>query len=240
MYVQLLSDIHTEFWCQNDVRQLDQYISPAADVLIVAGDLTTPNFLKRTLEHLSDQVPDLVYVTGNHCHYRSSIADVKSILSGINKSNFHWLDNSATVIGGQRFLGGTLWFPANKDSLSPAMQYRISDFDLIDDIVPTAFQENKRCIDFLRKEVTSIDFVVTHHLPSQACVDPRFLNSPLNCFFVGEADDVIVNNKPAHWAFGHSHSHTDMIIDQTRCIANPLGYPGELGVNFDPHFLIEV
>ncbi len=31
-----------------------------------------------------------------------------------------------------------------------------------------------------------------------------------------------------YWLFGHTHVYTNMILDNTRCYCNPLGYPGEL------------
>jgi hypothetical protein len=42
------------------------------------------------------------------------------------------------------------------------------------------------------------------------------------------------------WLFGHTHTHIDIMLDKTRCYANPMGYPSEYGVNYLPQKVIEL
>ena len=74
--VQIVSDLHTEFWGEASLDSLD---STGVDVLVVAGDLTAFPLLETSLERVArrySEVP-VVYVLGNHELYDASPARAK-------------------------------------------------------------------------------------------------------------------------------------------------------------------
>ena len=73
----------------------------------------------------------------------------------------------------------------------------------------------------------STDVVVTHHLPAQASVAPKWQGSPLNPFFVHDQEPLIRARQPQLWVHGHTHTAGDVRVGQTRIVANPLGYVGQ-------------
>ena len=56
----------------------------------------------------------------------------------------------------------------------------MSDFAQIPDFEAWVYDENARALTFLDAELRAGDVVVTHHLPSQRSVVPRFAGHPLN------------------------------------------------------------
>jgi predicted phosphodiesterase len=223
----LVSDLHLEFY-RDDGEALLLSLEPTdVDVLVVAGDLAGPPQLQRGLRTLCSRFRQVVYVFGNHEYYGSSFSDLRQEVawSVWDLENLHLLDNRAVELGGQRFVGTTLWFtPGAGDDLFAHM---MSDFDAIERFADEVGEENRRALDFLRATVRTNDIVVTHHLPSWRCVVPKFSGSVLNRFFVCDQEPLILERQPAIWAFGHTHEPSDLRIGVTRVVCNPLGYPGE-------------
>jgi Icc-related predicted phosphoesterase len=85
----------------------------------------------------------------------------------------------------------------------------------------------------LAAELRETDVVVTHHLPTQRSVPPRFSSSPLNAFFVCDVEELIEERRPRLWMHGHTHTSVDTRIGPTRILCNPFGYAGwELNAGF--------
>lgn len=228
--LQIISDIHTEFHYKDNGRKILQRLAKEAndvDVLLVCGDLSTKRGLKYALSILCDNFEDVVYVTGNHEYYDSSLKETHDLLNGcsIKHSNLHWLNNSTATIKEQRFVGTTLWFP---DSFEARMHtWWMTDFDTINgfrDWIWSAFNENKR---FLENTVEENDIVLTHHLPHVKSIHPMYQGQVTNCFFLADVSRTIVENKPKLFCHGHTHKECDYVVDNTRIICNPIGYPGE-------------
>ncbi len=101
MRIQLLSDLHLEFGDFTPAR-------PAADVLVVAGDLHVG---KRGLAWLARHYADIpiVYVLGNHEHYKENVDVLPAKLRAEAPPNLHVLERGQVVLHGTRFLGATLW-----------------------------------------------------------------------------------------------------------------------------------
>ena len=65
---------------------------------------------------------------------------------------------------------------------------------------------------------------MTHHLPTWMSVPDKFVNSPLNRFYVCDMQSVILDEKPKMWIHGHTHDTFDYVVGATRIICNPYGY----------------
>ena len=93
----------------------------------------------------------------------------------------------------------------------------------------TKFIDDLTCIEaFVRetieKEKNSKIILVTHGIPSFKLIENSIVyGSQLNIYWA--SDKCLFNNIFPHcslWIHGHSHEFCDMMIDNTRCIRNPL------------------
>ena len=217
----VLSDLHFEFHDDGGRAFVDSLDNRDVDVLIVAGDLTTQRHIRAALRMLCDRFRRVVYVLGNHEFYHSSLRETyESVLAAdIEMNNLAILDCDAVTIDDVRFVGCPLWF--RRSDADPS---GMNDFRLIRDFESWVYEENARCIDYLERTVRPGDVVVTHYLPSQRSVAPRYIGSPLNPFFVCDVGPLIFEQQPALWVHGHTHDSCDYRIGATRVVCNPFGY----------------
>ena len=225
--IQILADLHMEFFPQPRQRSFLEGLLTDCDVVLLAGDLATLDQLGPTLEWFCANYPRVVYVTGNHEFYRSSFAAVREVLQDLGGSlaNLHFLDNRAVTIQGLRFLGTTLWFPDSPQNDTYSVM--LNDFQLIEDFHERVYEEAARAREFLQAQLQRGDVVLTHHLPSHRSVDALYEDSPLTRFFVYPQDDLMESRLPALWAHGHTHLNCDYRLgpgDETRVLCNPYGY----------------
>jgi predicted phosphodiesterase len=235
----ILSDIHVEFHA--DAGRAFAASTPEADVLVLAGDIGTRSTLNKALEVFCSRYPKVLFVTGNHEYYQSSPKVMHAQIAefAATHPNFHWLNNSHVTIDGVRFIGATLWFP-NGNVVSRNREW-LNDFAIIKDFVPWVFEENKLSQEYLAREVKPGDVVVTHHLPSNLSISPKYAGSPYNVFFLCNMERVIQTNHPAVWIHGHTHESADYRLADTRVVCNPFGYlRREMNPAFDEHKIIEI
>jgi predicted phosphodiesterase len=243
MKIRILSDLHLEFHRDKGANFIKSLETNDTDVLVLAGDISTSEYIEEALNQFASKFPKVLYVHGNHEYYKNKRDDVVSAtIRAVLKhnSNLYWLNRNAVTIDGVRFVGTTLWFPSNKQSIK--LKGYINDFYCIEDCDPWAFEENKKNIKFLIDEVRKGDVVITHHLPSFKSVHRMYKNDPMNCYFVCEMDDLIIEKQPALWIHGHTHFSMDYKIENTRIVCNPYGYEGagNTNRNFDKNFVAEI
>jgi Icc-related predicted phosphoesterase len=215
------------------------------DVLVLAGDIFSiyhgREQAEMVLNAFGDKYPHVVFVAGNHEHYggvpRKTTEIIKEIAAG---AGVDFLDNSSVEIMGQRFIGGTGWFPYN--AYAELHKRYMNDFRIIIGFEEWVYDQHKALDVLLHGELLESDIVVTHHLPSIKCIAPQYKLSPLNAFFLSEFDDLILEKKPKLWCFAHTHEQFDFNIGPTRLICNPHGYLSEASsLNaFQDKLLIEV
>jgi predicted phosphohydrolase len=237
---QLLSDLHLDMHKDAGVSFLNS-IPVASDILVIPGDVAECASLEATLRFFCARWKDTIFCAGNHEYYSTKAkSDVDKVLTNVKADfpNFHWLNKSSVTLGGVTFHGATLWFPNKPDHY--LYRYDVADFQYIPGFEPWVYNEHTAAVKYFRKNVKEGDVLITHHLPSEACVSPRFRGDPLNRFFVGEIDTILRENKPAVSAFGHTHDPIDIKLFDTRVICNPLGYPREGGYGFQPACVVTV
>lgn len=237
MQLQLASDLHLEMYKDRGVEWLENF-EPAADILILAGDITSATgrgYLDLVFESTAKRWKYVIYTAGNHEFYFTSLAqgwrNIKD--AAARYKNVCPLNNELLRIEGISFLGGTAWFPRTN---YPENKRLMSDFYYIRYCEPDVYNSNR---DF--KGLTTFkpyDVVITHHLPVDDCVASAYIGNPLNDFFVSQMDVKSVN--PKYWLFGHTHSSVNIKVGNTRCIANPKGYPKSQNIGWNSKFVIEV
>jgi Icc-related predicted phosphoesterase len=259
MKFQLVSDIHLEFGHTVHIP------NDGADVLVLAGDICLTKAFKnpdRNINnlgyyHFFDEVcknfRSVVYVLGNHEHYKGSFNDSAKLLKAAlaDYDNLHILDNESVFLDGVKFVGATLWTDMNKNCplTMNHLQFSMNDFNIVkyrdnkDNYMKfspyQAYREHQVSRLFLESETNEPCVVVTHHAPSFKSIAPIYQNDTYTNG--GYASDLehMMNDNIKVWCHGHTHTPFDYTVNKTRVICNPLGYPGERKL-IDPVVIVEV
>ena len=233
--IQVASDLHWEFLNSQQSLALKDSFTGDADILVLAGDIVPLKFVDQVRDVLGwfcERYDDVVYVTGNHEYYGTDVESARLVLGAVRNElhNLHVLNNGIANVQGQKFYGGTMWFPdiLGNDIIKPML----NDFALIKGFEPWCYRLND---EFRSEGLRLIDndtIVVSHHLPLYDSVDPRYRTGnkndiSLNRFFVSDELHIIAELQPKLWIHGHTHHACDYTIGETRVICNPRGYPRE-------------
>jgi len=253
-----ISDLHMRTRDALDlVKPLGEF--PEADVCVLAGDVcdglnAAVNWVGKVIR---PRMP-VVMVLGNHEHYGTSIETArKSARLIADALGVTLLDDGAAVIGGVRFLGGTLWtdyalYAGDPDPAArglkvreamKAAKYGLSDHSQIDmsDVKGGVMSRLFKPRDALALHVETRRFlegalaehhdgptvVVTHHAPHPGSIAPQFVGDPATPAFVSDLSDLIEDRGPDLWIHGHVHNPCDYRVGRTRVVCNPRGYTNE-------------
>lgn len=236
MKIGIVSDLHLEMHRDGGGSLVADLMPDGCDVLVVAGDLSSGERISDALRTLCERFAHVVFVCGNHELYGSSPGRVQGLMAAAEArhANLHWLRPSHPAeVDGQRFVGGTMWFPRTSTPRA------VNDFRAITSFEPWVYEENEATVRYLSHVVVEDDVVVTHHLPSYRSVARQYVGSPANAFFVCDVEEVMLARRPKLWIHGHTHAPCDYVFDHTRVVCNPFGYPAE-GVPCDLGKVIEV
>lgn len=247
-----MSDLHLEF----DEGYFDKYGSPitfdpdlsGVDVLVLAGDVHLGTKAAEVIRRWAKIVKHVIYVLGNHEFYyhdmNNLLDDIKETLKDV--PNVHVLERESVVLDGVRFLGTTLW--TDFDRANPltmmAAANRMNDYALIKNEGRRLFPQDildihNLCVDWLAQELnTPFDgktVVVTHHLPDEVAVHPKWRRrgDPVSwAYFCTDCLELIPK---AHlWIFGHQHESIRAQVGSTLLLSNPRGYaPDAFNPDFD-------
>lgn len=241
MQIRYISDLHTEFY---DLLSLSSKLlfrikGNKNQVCVCAGDignLHTPKAKKNydiTMDYLSKNFKQVFVINGNHEYYGSTIEHTNILMeSYFNERafpNVAWLNNRATEYEGITFIGTTLWTHV------PLGIPEINDTRLIHNLSREQYNANhETCKTWLRSLVPlpNKSVIITHHLPLEQLVAPKYRGATINPWFHCNMDKFIDNNKNniACWIYGHTHTAGTHIINDVKFVCNPHGYPGENSV----------
>jgi predicted phosphodiesterase len=240
--IQLLSDLHLEFHRDGGRSFVESLAPEGVDVLVLAGDIAVGGAVRESLALFCRRYRTsfVVYVNGNHEFYGTDRAGVleQCRAAAEDHANLVWLDASVAEVMGRRFLGAPLWFRRHPDT--PRLREAMTDFSVIRDFESWVYEENARAVELFERELREGDIVVTHHLPSERSVAPRFVGNPLNPFFVCDVEPLIRERQPRFWLHGHTHCSLRYDIGKTSVVCNPFGYAGiELNPDFSENLLVE-
>lgn len=259
--IQVASDLHFE-WLQArfyDAPLLE--VSPEADVVILAGDISV---LAAGLPKMRQLNVPVVYVAGNHEFYGGAHSSVVQMLRARAGGNIHFLENDVWEYKGIRFLGATLWsdYALNGDAdaskrVASALlvdHRRISRDDggrfTPEDALALHRQSRQWLVQELAKPFDGKTVVVTHHGPHPSGVALKYCTSPLNPAFHSDMRSLMP--QVDLWAFGHTHTSVDLQEGRCRVVANPRGYPVNRNeaeslsdvhyenTSWDPSFLVKL
>jgi len=261
MKIQLKSDLHNEYtWgtersLMDPFNPDDRYINPEADIIVLAGDITTRANLDSIKHVYGNCGKPVLYVPGNHEYYGTDFKEMQELLDyEFKDEDIYVLNPGSIIIEGILFVGATLWTDLKKDYTTENMASTWSEFvgeryGTIGGYTPedwtTEHNTNKNFINHCLKESSLYDVrktvVISHYLPSNESVPLRFKGDSYNPFFVNPGLLENMENPPDLWLHGHTHDSCDYIIGKTRVVCNPYGYNGSsLNQDFNPRLLIEI
>jgi len=82
---------------------------------------------------------------------------------------------------------------------------------------------------------------VTHHAPSLASVEERYLKDLLTPSYASDLTALMGEGGPRLWVHGHVHHKVDYRVGGTRVVCNPRGYPTEASFEgFDFEMVVEI
>lgn len=237
-----ISDIHLEFLPEdNDFSFTNQW--PAADVLVLAGDIGSPIRMykqyKRFLGHVRRTYQTVVFISGNHeyygCNYdREKVIRLLRALA--DSTGCHFLHRDSIVVSGVNFIGATLWSIISRDSVGMINDFSQGVFKEQNDYV----QEFRRDSEFIQHCLQDTDMptvVITHHLPSRRLIHGRFKDYDNSAFCSSLLDHVESRNMKL-WVCGHTHEYVETTCNGNVIYANPVGYPKEereTQIRYDVH-----
>jgi predicted MPP superfamily phosphohydrolase len=255
--VKVMSDLHIEMNYFN-------YEDSGEDVIILAGDITTRNRLHLLLKDIpSDK--RIFFVAGNHEYFGQVFENVKEYFLDLENEfkNFTFLDNNGSSIGNIPVYGGTLFSDfklhgeANKWIVEQKSANDVNDFRKIIKIgKDNQVREwtTKDHLEEFNKFVSGLDaflretdddkfrIVISHFMPSERCVEDKFIGDLLSGYSASNLDNMIGWN--GLWIAGHGHVNKDFFLGDTRIVMNTRGYTVSENNNytngFNPNLVIEI
>ena len=251
--LQVMSDLHFD-----SAPCTMPHAVPGVDAVVVAGD--TCSGAEKAFAYLRAAFPaplPLIVVLGNReFHGRAVVNESRRARSIARDYQITLLDDGTAVVGGVRFVGGTLWtdyrlYGEDRQVAAVAADAGRGDFARI------AMMDRPRRaftpLDAVARHEASSAYiarrladpfdgptvVVTHHAPSARSLDPSMFGGLRDASYASRLDRVIIGGAPALWLHGHVHSPSDYGLCRTRVVCNPKG-PGSGNPTFDPSLVLEI
>ncbi len=248
--VQIASDLHIEYKNDSVPDPLD-FITPSADVLILAGDIGSFYKLDQLSEFLSKlcvHFQVVLYVPGNHEWYtipghdpfswdelEKRMRKVESVIS-----NLYVLNRSSVRIGDVCIAGCTLW--SKPECHVPPFIVRVHG-------MRTREYQNKHDEDlsYLKKMIRYCQknnhklLVVTHHPPSLRVLEGAKKRDKFISLYATDLEYLLDKDKVNTWVCGHVHKNFDFVSEKgCRVVGNQKGKKKDRITDYEKDFLITI
>lgn len=235
-----ISDLHLELRETSLVEIIDSIKWSEADVLVLAGDISNSSdkglaILDKFFSHVVLKYKHIIYVPGNHEYYCSEdfnrLEALKRIAEVCQKNKVILLNRDSITIEGTLFIGTTLWSAIEKEALDRMNDFKKAFKDKLDYLCEFV-KDYTYLKNTLEQEIKGQDkiVVITHHLPTNRLVHPKFLGYPSWSAFSTEVLDNMNMHQVKLWIAGHTHEYMSVKYGNSKLIVNPVGYPGEVRV----------
>lgn len=241
----LLSDLHLE-WDRKNPAQFDKVFPERwADAVFLAGDIAGGVHAMPLIEHFLSLGYEVFYILGNHEFYGYSIDELVAQWRQLERESvgFHFLHKDVVETHNLRILGAPLWTSVDtlrthpvkgieKVALDGLLRLKVKgmgDFHEIKGFSVEAmidqFWDQYRWLEKTLQEPTDKQTIVmTHYLPSERSVSPRFKNNALNPCFFTELSHLMHEHEIGYWFHGHTHDTCEYEEGGTQVVCNPRGY----------------
>lgn len=221
MRIWTVSDLHDD----HNAKLVGTYDLPddvEADVVVIPGDIDG-RFSRAGLRWLERQRRriDLPFVVlpGNHCMWRGSLdLEIGRFHDRLQSTGIHVLDGNSIVLGGTRFVGGTLWtdyavYHGDREMAAEAATTYMNDFRYIRSNayayrlrpahLAAEHDRHRAAIEAtLRTPFDGPSVVVTHHAPSPRSLITGRATEALDGAYASNLEDLIRRLEPDLWIHG--------------------------------------
>lgn len=258
------SDLHLEFG--RDLLEV-----PGGETLIINGDIVVAAYIwyylngnsqmlrwknkrqyrraERFFKECSERYDNVIYVLGNHEHYRfrfhKTAAFLRKWFEDMGWKNIHLLDSTSVVLDGIKFFGATLWTDMRKSDPMVMMDVKrgMNDCALIqyyDEVISIyggnspkwmtpqdMVREHEYSLKKLREELSSghPTIVVTHHSPTYESIPHKYKMNTLSFAYSSDLSELILDSPNLlMWFHGHTHDKFRYMVGDTLVVCNPRGY----------------
>jgi predicted phosphohydrolase len=243
---QIMSDLHIENY-PDDVS-IDNFITPSADYLILAGDIGRINKytqIKSFLTQLSKKFKYIIYILGNHEYYSVSenlcknMDDILSDIYSLAKElqNVYILNRDSVIVEDVLITGCTLWSDC---VFVPRFIVKIPKINthIYNEMYKKDLAYIEQSISFCQENKYKL-LVVSHHCPSFNI--GHNLRSKFGDLYCTDLEHLLHGNKIHTWVCGHIHKNFDFITKNgTRLVSNQKGKPKDKITNFSLYKIINV
>lgn len=238
MKVILLSDLHSDVRDGRPVKIIE-----TGDVLILAGDIGDPfsKTYKIQFQQALNKFKVVIVIAGNHEYWNvgyppsrtldQTIDQIRKVCSELSTdtTKFVFLEKESLEIENVVFFGCTLWTNVNEDDAQ-----QMNDMRRIDKwSVQNCQSEHKKAVEWLTKAIGTqtlkTKVVVTHHLPTFDLLyksDRPTIIKQLRTAYASDLNHLV--KSADFWFCGHQHIFRDIMVDECRCIINPIGTRAEV------------
>ena len=245
--VQIASDLHIEFNENSDSPNPLKYITPVADILILAGDIGSLYRIQQLtffLKQLSIHFKVVLYIPGNHEWYclqnyeNIPLTVLKDRFENLQKiiTNLYILDRSSVRIENICIAGVTLW--SDPKCKIPPFRVKIEELNTIEykKRHTLDLEYIKKMIKYCNKNNYKL-IVVTHHSPSMKIVEEK---KKFKSLYATDLEYLLNKNDIHTWICGHIHKNFDFITDNgTRIVGNQKGKPKDRINDYNTKFIIK-
>ena len=234
--IQIVSDIHIEFYKRSSGKNLDFLIEPQAPVLALLGDIgyACTDQLKDFLHSQADRFETVLFLAGNHEYYnqrgqRGKRFTIQKQLEWMRRvcaerSNLHFMEQESMELNGIVVLGTTLWSDIPPHKMEMAEQ-SMNDYHLCynQDAPGEPLRKLKaaetvalyqQSLVWLKSELETAKennqavVVLTHHTPMiTGTSHPDYENSSLTPCFSSDLKYLLLESTPHLVAWACGHTH---------------------------------
>ena len=248
MKLRYFSDLHLEFIKPNKIENFIKKIPSGIDeICILAGDIGNPYQTNYDIfmNFISKNFKKTFLIAGNHEYYNKTqnMEEINIFLKEYFQkfNNISFLDNNYENYNEFCFIGTTLWSHITNPIYEINDVYSIPNFNYI-----KYNKLNTKCVKFLDNALNNNNncIVITHHIPSSSLIDVKYKTTkmiPYNQWFYCDLDRLIDEKKDKIkcWIYGHTHTPSNVLINEIPFLCNPIGYPNEnVNINFQKNIEI--
>ena len=249
--LQIASDLHIEYK-NDDIPDPLDYITPSAEILILAGDIGSlykidqlEGFLVKTCQHFKY----VIYVPGNQEYYtfnEYNPVGMNILLGSLynieqNITNLFILNKSSIMIEDVCITGCTLW----SDLKISIPKFIVRIHGISNEIYTQKFKSD---LNYINKMIEHCDtnnyklVVVTHYCPSYTITNNCKKRDKYISLYTSDLDYLLDTNKIHTWICGHIHTNFDYKHNQvgTRVVGNQKGKPKDKITDYLKNFVLQI
>jgi predicted phosphodiesterase len=249
--LQICSDLHIEYK-NDDIPDPLDYITPSADILILAGDIGSfykIEQLKGFLEKLCPLFKTVIYVPGNQEYYMVQDYKPISMFNLLNKiydiekniKNLYILNQTSLIVDDICITGCTLW--SELKIKLPKFIVRIHGInnEIYDKKYKSDVNYINKMIDYCNSKNLKL-VVITHYCPTFKVLNgSNYKKDKYISLYMSELDNLLDSNSIHTWICGHIHKNFDFISDKgTRIVGNQKGKPKDKIVDYSKTYVVEI